>query len=677
MIITKIENLLVDRFVREDGTELVLPPDGGNGTIGTVEYINNEIKNIYVYVDDQIKDITGVDTSNLVTKTGHETITGGKIFRGIEPISELEVGDAYFSQGVYVYAGGDLQNIYMDLNGFHVGENYGFLGSHFKLYETVYSFPTDEINVISAQGYNFASREWTNENYVTLSTDQTITGAKTFESNLLINSDDKEMRVEVQSGDTGARLIATLYDGGYIELDYPDTKTRYRHDYIEYDGSSLFTETHTAKGALAFPDLGGYLNIIATQEWAKPKFLQLSHEEGLSQNISTSVAFSNLVEFSGQTVNMYAQLWSSNPYQVYGTKYGKDNIVVTADDTGTEYTLTLPLQSGRLLTHWQLTPILINDPSEISQVELVSAFSIRPTTGGVSNTYAGAKGIYIPYTLGGKEKATLFIMPDGDVYSDYCNSSGEWVGAQKMITNVGGQTINGTLTIESTLTASALIAGDLVLKYNGATVVDLQEGVLTTAALGVAGGAIVNGDLVTKDIYVKDANQNVKITLGKDSGKIETTGMVVAGSLQIYNGKITKAYIDTSGNASVSQLQVNSTADFKSTVDFAKTITAVDITASGLVTAASFLASSDRRLKENIKTYQSKKSILDLDVKEFNFIGDNKKQIGCIAQELQELFPELVVENENGYLAIAENKLVYLLLNEVKTLKARLDAKEG
>ena len=99
----------------------------------------------------------------------------------------------------------------------------------------------------------------------------------------------------------------------------------------------------------------------------------------------------------------------------------------------------------------------------------------------------------------------------------------------------------------------------------------------------------------------------------------------------------------------------------------------------GTITAQSYIATSDRRLKQNIKDYTCEKSILDLQVKEFEYIDDNNhtKHIGCIAQDLQEICPELVHEDINGYLSIEENKLVYLLLQEVKNLKKEIKELKG
>jgi hypothetical protein len=57
--------------------------------------------------------------------------------------------------------------------------------------------------------------------------------------------------------------------------------------------------------------------------------------------------------------------------------------------------------------------------------------------------------------------------------------------------------------------------------------------------------------------------------------------------------------------------------------------------------------SSDRRLKENIVTATPKlDDILKLNVVNFNLIGNDEKHIGFIAQEMQEVFPSFVYQND-------------------------------
>ncbi len=98
----------------------------------------------------------------------------------------------------------------------------------------------------------------------------------------------------------------------------------------------------------------------------------------------------------------------------------------------------------------------------------------------------------------------------------------------------------------------------------------------------------------------------------------------------------------------------------------------------GIVSAASYTATSDIRKKENITDFEGVAgSILDLPVKRFDFIDGKKNNIGCIAQDLQKICPELVHEDDDGYLSIEETKLIYLLLEEVKALKQRVDELEN
>jgi hypothetical protein len=60
----------------------------------------------------------------------------------------------------------------------------------------------------------------------------------------------------------------------------------------------------------------------------------------------------------------------------------------------------------------------------------------------------------------------------------------------------------------------------------------------------------------------------------------------------------------------------------------------------------SYGAISDIKLKENITDATPKlQDLLKVKIKNYNFIGDDKKQIGVVAQELEEIFPALVSES--------------------------------
>lgn len=103
------------------------------------------------------------------------------------------------------------------------------------------------------------------------------------------------------------------------------------------------------------------------------------------------------------------------------------------------------------------------------------------------------------------------------------------------------------------------------------------------------------------------------------------------------------------------------------------------ITSTGEITAQSFNAQSDARLKTNIKSFEYHNSILDVPVREYDWKESGEHAIGFVAQELQEVYPELVNEGEGGMLRIKETKLIYLLIEEVKKLKKEVKdlKKEG
>ena len=98
----------------------------------------------------------------------------------------------------------------------------------------------------------------------------------------------------------------------------------------------------------------------------------------------------------------------------------------------------------------------------------------------------------------------------------------------------------------------------------------------------------------------------------------------------------------------------------------------------GALKATSFNAVSDSRLKENLLVFIPQHSILDLPIYQFDFIDGAKNQIGCMAQDLQKICPEIIDEDSStGYLSINESKIVYLLIDEVKKLKAEIQALKG
>jgi hypothetical protein len=90
--------------------------------------------------------------------------------------------------------------------------------------------------------------------------------------------------------------------------------------------------------------------------------------------------------------------------------------------------------------------------------------------------------------------------------------------------------------------------------------------------------------------------------------------------------------------------------------------------------------SSDKRLKENVKNIESPLEKLNkINGVEFDWIekqgvhGNKGHDIGVIAQEIEEVLPEVVTTRDNGYKAVKYEKIVPLLIEAIKELKTEIE----
>lgn len=101
-----------------------------------------------------------------------------------------------------------------------------------------------------------------------------------------------------------------------------------------------------------------------------------------------------------------------------------------------------------------------------------------------------------------------------------------------------------------------------------------------------------------------------------------------------------------------------------------------DVSILGNLGTTSISQLSDIRMKENIKQLSS--DIID-DVKTYSFTmknakNNNKTHYGVIAQELQQLAPELIEENENQhYLSVNYIELIPMLIHRVQQQQQQIN----
>ena len=88
--------------------------------------------------------------------------------------------------------------------------------------------------------------------------------------------------------------------------------------------------------------------------------------------------------------------------------------------------------------------------------------------------------------------------------------------------------------------------------------------------------------------------------------------------------------------------------------------------------------SSDIRLKSNIVSLGSTLSkLLLIDGKSYTMNSDGKDKIGVLAQEVQEVFPELVGEDTEGMLTVNYQGLVPVLINALKEQESKINDQQN
>lgn len=122
------------------------------------------------------------------------------------------------------------------------------------------------------------------------------------------------------------------------------------------------------------------------------------------------------------------------------------------------------------------------------------------------------------------------------------------------------------------------------------------------------------------------------------------------------------------------------------------------------MTSYSLVTPSDIRLKENVVQLSSEEescgetlaSVMDMNIVKYNYTdrpsmdsdtaqvkakipNAAKKQLhyGLIAQELQKIYPDLVIEGQDGYLGVNYVELVPILIRSIQELKQEIDDVKG
>ena len=161
--------------------------------------------------------------------------------------------------------------------------------------------------------------------------------------------------------------------------------------------------------------------------------------------------------------------------------------------------------------------------------------------------------------------------------------------------------------------------------------------------------------------------------LGTPSAVVLTNATGTASGLTANIANFINVTDDTTTNATRYLIVANGTSGAVT-----ETVSSTKLTfnpSTGQLTATDLNSSSDQRLKKSIKTVTGALDKVDaLRGVTFTWKDSNVKAIGLIAQEVNEVLPEIVSTDDDGYMGIRYTNVIGVLVEAIKELKADFEA---
>ena len=278
----------------------------------------------------------------------------------------------------------------------------------------------------------------------------------------------------------------------------------------------------------------------------------------------------------------------------------------------------------------------------------------------IENATSGSQNIIISQGSG----ATVTIAADAVkvVYSDGGGSGAAVYDALSDL-NLGGTPTATNLTVSSAVTADSVTAPTLTGSTSVKTpLIEFTDGtdsfsITSDGTISVAQAIDMNG----KELIL-DADADTSITADVD----DQIDFKVGGTDQIqlndgYLAPVTNNDIDLG----------TSSLQFKDGY-FDGTLTTDTISNSGSITSATYFYSSDAALKEDIQTIENPlEKVQALRGVSYKWKDTGRKDIGLVADEVQEVLPELVVENEHKQMDYGH--MIGLLVEAIKEQQKEIE----
>tara|TARA_R100000005_G_C4988729_1_gene196516 strand:+ start:999 stop:1826 length:828 start_codon:yes stop_codon:yes gene_type:complete len=236
--------------------------------------------------------------------------------------------------------------------------------------------------------------------------------------------------------------------------------------------------------------------------------------------------------------------------------------------------------------------------------------------------------------------------------------------------------VTGNVRSSGIVSATSLI-GDVTGNLTG----DVSGNITGTTAT-FSGNVTIGGTLTYEDVNSIDS---IGIVTARDGIRIGTGGTVGPAGVGVVtyfgdgsqlDGVAITLTNDTSTDATYYPILSTGISGDLSAVKVSNTKLTFN-PSSGQLNATDINSSSDINLKENISRVENAGEVLsNLTGVNFTWKETQRDSIGVIAQELEEILPQLVSDTENGK-SVNYNGLIGVLIEAVKELSDRVDQLEN
>jgi hypothetical protein len=304
-----------------------------------------------------------------------------------------------------------------------------------------------------------------------------------------------------------------------------------------------------------------------------------------------------------------------------------------------------------------------------------SQTAITNDTSSVSNHYL----TFVSATSGDRPQKVsstgLIYNPSTQLFT----TGGSLTVGGNLISN-GNLTVSGTTTFNSNITSNSntILNGNLLTNslFTASGISTFNNDVTVNSNLNCNADIFSNSIFTASGISTFNGSVGINSTLSCNSGVFLNQNLTVSGISTFNNRLQVNSSANLTGSLVINQ---NLSASGISTFSNNLQVTSSSVTASSYfqssnyVAALYFINTSDIKQKENIsKITNANEKLANINGVTFDWKTNKEKSIGVIAQEVEKVFPELVITSQNNK-AVNYNGLIGVLIEAVKELKKEIE----